>query len=444
MKTTDQAALLKLSAFRTTILAFVCAGLVSSSASDLRIALPKRGHLTPVQELNRDGVKDLEKGRVERAKQRFVKAYLLDPDDPFTLNNLGYVSELEGDGDRALRYYQLAASINTDAVIDEASSPGLKGQPVSEAFQGSNVTAFRSNKANVQAIILLGKGRVSEAESILKAAYRADPNNPFLLDCLGYVMESEGDLQSALQYYSSAASLHSKEQVLLTLRPKWRGRSISEVAAQSAKAVSETLAKGEDTNARVARLNLRGVFALNHNDATGARKDFVEAYNLDPQNAFTINNIGYIAELNGDRETAEMYYSQARSAVEANERVTYATHPEAEGRRVGALAADNQQDVESRLRAIQDTKRRTRTQPQLKQRDQSSAPQSQQALPSRFGVQPPPLPPLELPGRQEGSAEGTLSPSGHQPIEPAAPLPSVPPNNTSSPQHQPPDSPERR
>ena len=64
---------------------------------DLRIPLPAKSRATPVQELNRDGVKELKRGHVKKAKQHFVKAYLLDPDDPFTLNNLGYIAEIEGE-----------------------------------------------------------------------------------------------------------------------------------------------------------------------------------------------------------------------------------------------------------------------------------------------------------------------------------------------------------
>src|SRR5467141_517966 len=88
---------------------------MSVRAGDLRINLPKHSRLTPVQSLNRDGVKELKRGRVDKAKQLFVQAYLLDPEDPFTLNNLGYLSELKSDADQALKHYQLAATISTEA-----------------------------------------------------------------------------------------------------------------------------------------------------------------------------------------------------------------------------------------------------------------------------------------------------------------------------------------
>jgi Flp pilus assembly protein TadD len=384
-------------------------------AGDLRLSLPKRTRSTPVQSLNRDGVQALKHGHVEKAKQLFVRAYLLDPDDPFTLNNLGYVSELEGDAVHALKYYELAAHTNTEAVIDVASDPKLKGQPVSDAFSALDAVGFQSNRANVQAIVLLEKGRIFEAESILKAALQGDPKNPFLLDSLGYVMESEGDLQSALRYYSSAASLHSEERVLLTPRPKWRGRPISEVAAQSAREVSETIAKGEDTDAQVARLNLRGVSALNHNDATSAQKFFADAYKLDPGNAFTLNNIGYVSELNGDRESAQMYYEAASSAGEAGARVTYATRRDAEGRRVGNLAAGNQEDVENALNAIRDAKRRTRKPIELKRRDESSVLEDAPDQQAPLNVQPPPLPPLQLPDSNPTPNQQPSAPEAQSP-----------------------------
>jgi Flp pilus assembly protein TadD len=297
---------------------------------------------------------------------------------------------------------------------------------VSEAFPAAQVSAFKSNKANVQAILLLQKGRVFEAESILKAALQSDPKNPFLLDSMGYALEAEGDLQGALRYYSAAASLQSDERVLLTPRVKWRGRKISDIAAESAKSVSETIAKGEDTDAQVARLNLRGVSALNHNDPASAQKFFREAYKLDPNNAFTLNNIGYISELNGDRESAQMYYEAAGSAAATSERVTYATRRDAEGRRVGSLAAGNQDDVESALSAIQSMKRRRTRQPiELKRRDESIVTEPAPKQQAPLSVQPPPLPPLPLPNANQ-------APSGVQPLAPRAP--SSPPNEDRPPQ----------
>src|SRR5579862_1484054 len=351
-------------------------GLAFGQHGDLHLPLPRKSPETPVQQLNREGVKELKRGHANKAKERFVKAYLLDPDDPFTLNNLGYIAELEGDADRALKYYELAATTPTDAVIDEASIAGLKGQPVSAALQSSEISAYQRNRANFQAMALLEKGRTFEAESILKKAIQSDPNNPFLLDSLGYVMESEGDLQGALHYYEQAANLNSDEKVVLTPRKHWRGKTISEVAANNANLAREALSKGEEVGVQVARLNLRGVSALNHNDTAAAQKFFSDAYNLDPSNAFTLNNIGYVSELAGDRETAQMYYDAARTALESNERVTYATRPDAEGHRMSSVAGTNEEDVEATLKTLQQIKRGAKHPIQLMLRNGSVAPPS--------------------------------------------------------------------
>lgn len=397
---------------------------------DLRVPLPAKARATPVQELNRDGVKELKRGHIKKAKQRFVKAYLLDPDDPFTLNNLGYIAETEGDVDRALKYYQLAATTSTEAVIDEASRKGLRGQPVNMAFQSSKTSVYQGNKANFQAMTLLEKGRVFEAERVLKDAIQNNPKNPFLLDSLGFVMESQGDLQSALQYYTEAADLRSDERVLLTPQKRWRGKTISEIAAHNAEEVKQSMAKGEDTAAQVARLNLRGVAALNHNNATDARKFFSEAYRIDPQNAFTLNNLGYMDELNGDRETAEMYYEAARVARQANERVTYATRPDAEGRRVGPLAESNQDAVEVTLKAIQQRKRQARRPVQLVVRSASVQPAGNEPRQQQpIGVPTPPLPPPRLPDRDTApQGQQPSAPSNQPRDQPSAPNPQPSPS----------------
>src|SRR6266480_7314809 len=97
-------------------------GLIPSAlAGDFRINIPKRSHLTPVQRLNRAGVEAVRKNQYGKAKELFYKAYLFDPGDPFTLNNLGYIAELEGQVERAQTFYGLASGQPTEALIDQAS-----------------------------------------------------------------------------------------------------------------------------------------------------------------------------------------------------------------------------------------------------------------------------------------------------------------------------------
>ncbi len=88
-------------------LIFVLLAATAGFAGDLRIPLPKSSKPTPVQKFNQEGVQAVQKHDYAKAKKLFYKAYLIDPNDPFTLNNLGYISEMEGDLDRAQRFYAL-------------------------------------------------------------------------------------------------------------------------------------------------------------------------------------------------------------------------------------------------------------------------------------------------------------------------------------------------
>src|SRR5262249_40583883 len=103
-------------------------------AGDIRITIPKRSRLSPAQKLNREGGEWGRKHQYERARAIFYKAYLFDPGDPFTLNNLGYVAELEGQVDRAQAFYAQATSQATEALIDLASSRNLQGESLQTAI----------------------------------------------------------------------------------------------------------------------------------------------------------------------------------------------------------------------------------------------------------------------------------------------------------------------
>jgi hypothetical protein len=193
------------------------------------------------------------------------------------------------------------------------------------------------------------------------------------------------------------------QRVIVTPRAKWRGRPVSQVASENALAVSQQIAKGEGVEAATARLNLRGVAALNDNNPSAARDFFLQAYKLDAQNAFTLNNLGYIAELGGDRESAQMYYDAARSGRDAKAKVSYATRREAEGQKLDTLASGNESDVDATLKAIQEAKRRTQRPIGLKHRDGTSV-GSENEQPSTpvpaIDVQPPTLPALPPPSSQ--------------------------------------------
>lgn len=338
-------------------------------AQTVRIPLPKKSKYTPVQTLNRDGVHALQKHEIDKAKRLFYKAYLIDPDDPFTLNNLGYVSELEGDLDRAQRYYEQAKANTSDAVIDKATSKQVEGKVVAKVAGDVSGQAVSVNQLNSEAVRLLNNDRAPEADLLLQQALRISPADPFTLNNMGFAKEKEGDLEQAIKYYERAADTRSKETIVVTANKDWRGKPIVEVAERNAIGAEKQLAKSSDLENRVARLNLQGVSAMNRNDRKSARDDFQRAYKLDNQNSFAINNMGFVSELDGDKETAQTFYEQAQQAQHSGAKVAVATRAEVEGREMRQVAEQSTTLMDSSLAAKAEARRATGEKPTLKTRD---------------------------------------------------------------------------
>jgi Flp pilus assembly protein TadD len=349
----------------------VAAGSVPENAwaGDLKLTLPKRSHLTPVQRLNREGVDAIQKRNYEKAETLFYQAYLFDPADPFTLYNLGYVSELKGQLDRAQKLYGLASEQATDAVIDRTSEQQLEGKPMRDAFGSLKDVPMQVNRMNIEAIRLLSQGRAPEALVILQKALVLDPHNTYTLNNLGVAKEFRGDYDEALKYYTAAADSQSSEPVIVTLNREWRGKPVSLMAADSARKLRERMQTAATAEAQAALLTVRGVSATNHNDWTVARQDFLKAYSLNPYSSFSLNNIGYLAERDGDLETAQFFYERARKAENAGAKVGLATRQSAEGMRLFAVAEDSDQKVNSEITQENEARRQHPGPVGLKHRD---------------------------------------------------------------------------
>jgi len=373
-------------------------------AHDLKVPLPKRGHLTPVQRLNRDGVEAVRKHEYDKAKTLFYKAYLFDPDDPFTLNNLGYISELEGQIDRAQRYYALAEGMATDAIVDIASVKQVEGKPLRDAVSSAGNVSMQVNQANVEAIRLLAKGRGSEADILLERTLALDPQNAFTLNNLGVAKETEGDLESAVSYYERAAAASHGGTVTVTLSNSWRGKPATELAADSAKRLRQRLASHETMEARASRLNLEAVSAVNRNDWLDAERYFRQAYALDPASAFSLNNVGFLSEMQGDAETAEYFYEKARSADGARAKVAVATNRSAEGQKLADVADDSDKKVDDKISELHEQKLREGGPIQFYRRPGTQPPPAQVA-PSQEEQQPSP----------QSSSPNSTSPSSSNP-----------------------------
>jgi len=315
----------------------------------LRITIAKHSELTPVQRLNREGVSAVQRHQYDKAEALFYKAYLYDPADPFTLNNLGYISELQGQLDRAHKFYALASEQGSSATIDKSNAKNLEGRSMEYAFESLHDVNVRVNRMNVDAITLLSQNRGFEAIALLHETLSLDPQNPFTLNNLGVAHEAIGDYDDALKYYSAAGDLRSSEPVIVTLDRSWRGKSVSAMSAESARRLEERIQRMDSAEAHAVMFTLRGVTAVNKNDWLDAREDFLQAYSLYPASAFSLNNRGFVAEMDGDLETAQFFYDKARQADDSKDLVGLASLQSAEGKSLLTVAADSNQQVDGEL-----------------------------------------------------------------------------------------------
>ena len=341
------------------IIAFAALSLQSSWGRDpVKITIPRRTQLTPVQRLNREGVDAVRKHDYDKAGALFYKAYLYDPTDPFTLNNLGYVSELQGQLERARAFYDLASKQSSTASIDRSNAKELQGKPMRAALEDLQDLPMEVNRMNMSAMRLLEDNRGFEATAMLTKALASDPQNPFTLNNLGVAHEAIGDFDSALKYYGQAAAQNSSEPVVVTVNDSWRGKPVSKMAAESARRLQKRLQDMNPNEAKSVRFTMLGVSAANQNDWAAARKDFLTAYSLNPQSAFSLNNRGYVAEKDGDLETAQFFYEKARRADDASTRVGLATKQFAEGQNLVSVASDSNEKVDTALEEYSRQRRR--------------------------------------------------------------------------------------
>ncbi len=369
-------------------------------AKDLKITIPKRSQLTPVQRLNREGVEAVNKHQFNKAKELFYRAYLYDPGDPFTLNNLGYIAELDGEVERAQNFYAMASADATEARIDRASSSRLKGESLEAAIGTFGDIPMQVNRANVKAVGLLSEGRVREADTLLQQTLALDPKNAFTLNNMGVAKESQGEYGEALKYYNAAANAHVEDPVIVTLNGSWKGKPLSDMARASAERLRKRMRNLESDQAQVALLNLRGVSAMNRNDWRAAQDYFSQAYRLGPDNAFSLNNQGFMAEMKGDLESAEDFYRQARDAGGASDRIGFATKSSAEGKKLFSVVDQSEGQVSTAIEAVSEARHRNPGPIQLKHRDGTpvvSAPATPEPATSSPAIPPPATPPSDTP-----------------------------------------------
>jgi len=337
--------------------AIACWPACSKAQATLKITIPRHSSLTFVQRLNREGVKAVQRRDYSKAAGYFYQAYLYDPADPFTLNNLGYISELQGQLDRADKFYKLAAEQGSNADIDLSNVSGLEGKPMHDALASIHDIPMRVNRINVDAIQLLAENRGAEASGLLQQALALEPHDSFTLNNLGVAYQAIGDYGRAMDYYRAAARSGSDETVVITKNPAWQGKPVSEIAEDNENRLERQIQGSGSAQAQSLILSFRGVQAENENNWEAARRDFMRAYSLDPSNAFSLNNRGYVAERDGDLESAQFFYHKAGQADDAGLTVGLATNQSAAGEALFQVASGSLGKVDGALATYSQNRR---------------------------------------------------------------------------------------
>jgi tetratricopeptide (TPR) repeat protein len=184
---------------------------------------------------------------------------------------------------------------------------------------------------------------------MLQRTLALDTQNPFTLNNLGVASESIGDFDGAMKFYNQASESPSAEPVIVAVNKSWRGKPVRNMAKDSAKRLQARISKMNPAQVEAIKYTMRGVEAANQNDSATARESFLKAFELDPSSAFALNNRGYVAEKDGDLETAQFFYDRARKADDASVRVGLATQQTAEGEPLVVVAKDSNRKVDGEL-----------------------------------------------------------------------------------------------
>jgi len=172
----------------------------------------------------------------------------------------------------------------------------------------------------------------------------------------------------------TAASSHSTEPTTVAADRAWRGKSVSDMAAASAKRLEKRIRDTGSAGSQAIMLTIRGVFEANQNNWDAARQDFLKAYSLDPNSAFTLNNRGFIAEQDGDLESAQYFYSKAQRAENAAASVGLATQLAAEGQSLDAVAGTSNGKVDDALEVYSQKRRQEQAPVELTPRGGATEP----------------------------------------------------------------------
>jgi tetratricopeptide (TPR) repeat protein len=88
--------------------------------------------MSETQRYVRRGVRAFNDGDIDKFKEYTRKAYEKSPDDPFVLNNMGYIHEMEGDKEKAFECFKKATEKADGRTVDLSQFKDQEGRSIDE------------------------------------------------------------------------------------------------------------------------------------------------------------------------------------------------------------------------------------------------------------------------------------------------------------------------
>ena len=159
--------------------------------------------------------------------------------------------------------------------------------------------------------------------------------------------EGLGDFDNALKYYDQVADLHSSEHMVVTAESRLAGKIHQRHGGGQRQTPEEPdAARRRRRNSRLPNTTCAASTRKTKTNGRRRDSDFLRAYALAPSSAFSLNNRGYVAEMDGDLESAQFFYEKAWKANDAQARVGLATNRFADGQRLITVATDSDGKVD--------------------------------------------------------------------------------------------------
>jgi tetratricopeptide (TPR) repeat protein len=88
--------------------------------------------MSETQSLVRRGVRAFIDGDIDKFKEYTRQAYEKSPDDPFVLNNMGYIHEMEGDKEKAFEFFKKAVEKSNNRTVDLSQFKDQEGRSIND------------------------------------------------------------------------------------------------------------------------------------------------------------------------------------------------------------------------------------------------------------------------------------------------------------------------